>query len=50
MSVNASQARQQLFPLLQQVNDDQEAVEIVSRRGTAFLVPADEYRSLRETA
>ena len=25
-------------------------MEIVSRRGTAFLVSADEYRSLRETA
>ncbi|MFN8074556.1 MAG: type II toxin-antitoxin system Phd/YefM family antitoxin [Kineosporiaceae bacterium] len=49
MSITASQARAQLFPLIEQVNEDQEAVEIVSKRGTAFLVPADEYRSLRET-
>ena len=50
MSVTASEARSRLFPLIEQVNDDQVAVEIVSRRGTAFLVSADEYRSLRETA
>jgi antitoxin YefM len=50
MSVTASEARSRLFPLIEQVNADQEAVEIVSKKGTAFLVPADEYRSLRETA
>ena len=48
MSVTASAARQRLFPLIE-VNEDQVAVEIVSRRGTAFLVSADEYRSLKET-
>ena len=31
------------------VNEDQVAVEIVSKKGTAFLVSADEYRSLKET-
>jgi antitoxin YefM len=50
MSVTASQARQRLFPLIEQVNDDQEAVEIVSKKGTAYLVSENEYRSLRETA
>ena len=49
MSVSASEARQRLFPLIQEVNDDQVAVEIVSKKGTAFLVSADEYRSLMET-
>ena len=49
MSVTASEARQRLFPLIQEVNEDQVAVEIVSKNGTAFLVPADEYRSLKET-
>jgi antitoxin YefM len=49
MSVTASEARQRLFPLIQEVNDDQVAVEIVSKKGTAFLVSADEYRSLKET-
>jgi len=50
MSVTASHARAQLFPLIEQVNDDMEAVEIVSKKGTAFLVPAEVYRSLLETS
>lgn len=49
MSVTASEARQRLFPLIEEVNADQVAVEIVSKKGTAFLVSADEYRSLKET-
>jgi antitoxin YefM len=49
MSVTASEARQRLFPLIEEVNEDQVAVEIVSRKGTAFLVSADEYHSLKET-
>jgi antitoxin YefM len=49
MSVTASEARQRLFPLIEEVNEDQIAVEIVSKKGTAFLVSADEYRSLKET-
>jgi len=49
MSVTASEARQRLFPLIEEVNTDQVAVEIVSKKGTAFLVSADEYRSLKET-
>lgn len=49
MSVTASEARQRLIPLIEEVNANQVAVEIVSQRGTAFLVSADEYRSLKET-
>ncbi len=40
----------QAVSLIEQVDDDHEAVEIVSKKGTAFLVGSDEYRSLRETA
>ena len=47
--MTATEARQRLFPLIEEVNDDQIAVEIVSKKGTAFLVSADEYRSLKET-
>ncbi|MFM8773351.1 MAG: type II toxin-antitoxin system prevent-host-death family antitoxin, partial [Actinomycetota bacterium] len=36
MSVTASEARARLFPLIEEVNDDQVAVEIVSKRGRAF--------------
>jgi len=49
VSVTASQARARLFPLIQAVNDDQAAIEIVSRNGTAFLVSAEEYLALKET-
>lgn len=49
MSLTASEARRRLFPLIDQVNDDQVAVEIVSRHGSAYLVSADEYNALRET-
>ena len=49
MSITATDARQRLFPLIEEVNADQSSIEIVSKKGTAYLVPADEYRSLLET-
>ena len=50
MALSASEARKRLFPLIEQVNDDQEPVEIVSKSGVAYLVSADQWRSLMETA
>jgi antitoxin YefM len=50
MAMTASEARKNLFPLIEQVNDDQEPVEIVSRKGTAYLMSEAQYRSLTETA
>lgn len=50
MSLSASEARKTLYPLIERVNANQEAVEIVSRRGNAVLMPADEYASWLETA
>jgi antitoxin YefM len=49
MSITATQARARLFPLIEQVNADQKAVEIISKHGTAYLVPASEYESWQET-
>jgi antitoxin YefM len=49
MAMSASEARKRLFPLIEQVNDEEEAVEIVSKSGTAFLVPEHLWRSLMET-
>lgn len=49
MSITASEARARLFPLIEEINADQSAVEIVSKRGRAWLVAEDEYNSLRET-
>ena len=50
MSITASEARRNLFPLIEQVNDDRTVVEIVSRRGNAVLMSADDYAALAETA
>ena len=50
MAITASEARKRLFPLIEQVNDDQEPVEILSKGGTAFLVPEAQWRSMQETA
>jgi antitoxin YefM len=50
MSITASEARRRLFPLIEEVNNDRNAVEIVSKSGNAYLVSAEEYEALRETA
>jgi len=50
MSITASQARRELLPLIERVNADRVPVEIVSRRGRAVLVAADDWEALQETA
>ena len=50
MSVTASEARKQLFPLIEKVNNDRVAVMITSRRGNAVLISAEEFAALEETA
>jgi antitoxin YefM len=50
MSITASEARRRLFPLIEAVNSDRIAVEIVARTSSAYLVSAAEYEALRETA
>jgi antitoxin YefM len=50
MSITASEARKELFPLIKRVNDDHDAIEIVSKHGNAVLMSADDYAALREGA
>lgn len=50
MSISVSEARRTLFPLIERVNADRVAVEIVSRGGNAVLMSADEYAAWQETA
>lgn len=50
MSISACEARKTLFPLIERVNNDREAVEIVSRKGNAVLMSADEYAAWQESA
>lgn len=49
MSISASEARQRLFPLIEQVNTDHEPVRITSKAGDAVLMSARDYDSWQET-
>jgi antitoxin YefM len=49
MTISASEARQRLFPLLEQVNTDHEPVRITSKSGDAVLMSASDYDSWQET-
>jgi len=50
MAITASAARKNLFPLIQQVNDDHAPVEITSKSGNAVLIAAEDYEAWVETA
>ena len=50
MAITASEARRNLFPLIEQVNDDRTPIEITSKRGDAVLIGLEDYRALEETA
>jgi antitoxin YefM len=50
MSVTASEARKNLFPLIQRVNEDRMVIEITSRHGDAVLLSRADYEALEETA
>jgi antitoxin YefM len=50
MSITASEARKNLFPLIERVNEDRTPIEITSRRGDAVLMSRADYDALEETA
>ena len=50
MAITASEARKNLFPLIEQVNNDRRPVEITSKRGDAVLLSRADYDALTETA
>ena len=50
MAITASEARKNLFPLIEQVNQDRTPIEITSKRGDAVLMAVADYRALVETA
>lgn len=50
MAITAREARRSLVPLIERVNLDRSAVEIVSKHGSAVLMSKDEYDSLMETS
>lgn len=50
MSITASEARRNLFPLIEKVNEDHSPIEITSRRGDAVLISRADFDALEETA
>jgi antitoxin YefM len=50
MSITASEARKNLFPLIQQVNEDRTPIEITSKGGDAVLISRADFDALNETA
>ncbi|WP_405971737.1 type II toxin-antitoxin system prevent-host-death family antitoxin [Streptomyces sp. NBC_00988] len=49
MSLTASEARKELFPLIKKVNDDHAPVRIPSKNGDAILMSAEDYDAWQET-
>ena len=49
-AITATEARKNLFPLVEQVNEDHTPVEIVSKRGNAVLMSKDDYDAMLETS
>ena len=49
MAISASEARSQLFPLIQQVIDDHTPVRIKHKAGDAVLMSAADFDSWQET-
>ena len=49
MVITASEARSQLFPLIEQVNTDSTPIFITSKKGNAVLVSESEWEAIIET-
>lgn len=48
-AVSISKAREQLFPLVREVNEDHSVIEIVGKDGNAILMSSTDYASWQET-
>jgi len=48
-TVTATEARKQLYKLLDDVSDSHEPVQITGKRGNAVLVGEDDWRAVQET-
>jgi antitoxin YefM len=49
-AITATDARKGLFGIIQEVNDDHTAVEVVSRHGNVVIMSKDDYDAMTETA
>lgn len=48
-SISATEARKQLYKLVDDVQDSHEPVQITGKRGSAVLVSEDDWRAVQET-
>ena len=48
-TTSATNARQNLFRLIEQVNEEHEPLLITGKKGSAVLVSADDWRAIEET-
>lgn len=48
-AISASEARKTLFGIIQQVNDDHDSVEVVSKHGNAVILSKADYDAMTET-
>jgi prevent-host-death family protein len=48
-SITATEARKQLYKLVDHVQQSHEPVQITSKRGSAVLVSEDDWRAIQET-
>ncbi|MBT9548549.1 MAG: type II toxin-antitoxin system Phd/YefM family antitoxin [Candidatus Sericytochromatia bacterium] len=48
-SFSASEARKQLYHLVDQVQDTHEPVQIIGKRNTAILLSEEDWRSIQES-
>jgi len=48
-SISATEARKQLYKLLDEVSESHEAVQITGKRGNAVLVSEEDWRAVQET-
>ena len=48
-SMNATNARQNLYRLIQDINENHEPIVITGKAGDAVLVSGDDWRSIQET-
>jgi prevent-host-death family protein len=48
-TLTATQARKNIYSLVDEVNESHEAIQIQGKRGSAVLISGDDWRSLQET-
>lgn len=49
-AITATEARKGLFGIIQRVNEDHDAVEVVSKHGNAVILSKADYDAITETA